>query len=61
MRRGLCDNSNFKIVDLVADNDVINEGLLKRQKLFNKLSAEKQYVLSDANKNKTVTTNCWFK
>ena len=52
MGRGLCNNANFKVLDAGSDNDVVNEGLLKRQKLFNKLSAEKQVVLGDINNSK---------
>lgn len=52
MGRGLSKNENFKVVDSGADNDVINEGLLKRQKYFDKISAEKQYVLDDVIKIK---------
>lgn len=45
MGKGLCNNANFKVLDAGADNDVANEGLLKRQKFFNKLSDEKILVL----------------
>jgi hypothetical protein len=39
---GLCNNSNFGLLNAVDTNDSYNEGMLKRQKLVNKINIDSQ-------------------
>lgn len=48
---GLCNNSNFGLINSLTINDTYNEGLLRRQKLINKYSADKVLVLGDESIN----------
>jgi len=50
---GLCNNSNFGLVQGLAVNDTYNEGMFRRQKLINKYSADKILILGDEAKNST--------
>ena len=49
---GLCNNSNFGLVNGLAINDTFNAGMLKRQKLINKYNDDKLLVLGNEDSNK---------
>lgn len=48
---GIGNNCNFKLVDGLSINDTCNEGMLRRQKLINKYSPDKQLVLGSVDAN----------
>lgn len=42
---GICNNSNFGLINGLSVNDTFNEGMYRRQKLFNKYNTDKLLVL----------------
>lgn len=54
---GICNNANMTFIHSTQHNDVWNEGMLRRQKLVNKYSTDKQAVLGNIARNKMEAKN----